>query len=165
MTILGPILFILAGIGLDRLVKLWTAANLTSASDVPMLPGLIHLTYLENRGAAFSMFHGQRWPLVVGTVLIMVLLVVALWKNFFPGSLTKWGCYCVISGAVGNFIDRVVYGYVVDMFNFQFITFPVFNVADVLICVGGGLWVLYLLLELINERKAKTNAEEDSHEA
>ena len=168
MTFLGPIMFILAGIGLDRLVKLWTTANLTGASDVPMLPGFIHLTYLENYGAAFSMLHGQRWPLVVGTVLIMALLVVALWKNFFPGNLTKWGCYCVISGAIGNFIDRVVYGFVVDMFNFQFIEFPVFNVADVLICVGGGLWVLYLLLEYINERKNKKGTEaegEESHEA
>ena len=71
----------------------------------------------------------------------------------------------MISGALGNFIDRVLYGYVVDMFEFTFITFPVFNVADVLICIGGGLWVLYLFLELVRERRKKDGEEETAHDA
>lgn len=164
MTFIGPILFILAGIGLDRLVKLWSIAELQGAQPITVLPGLLNLTYLENQGAAFSMLEGHRWPLIAGTLLIMVLLSVALWKNYFPSGLTRWGCFCVISGALGNFIDRLLYGYVVDMFEFTFIEFPVFNVADVLICVGGGLWVLYLLIELVRERK-KGGEGETTHDA
>ena len=91
MTFIGPILFILAGMGLDRLVKLWSITRLQGAQDMTVLPGLLDLTYLENQGAAFSMLEGQRWPLIAGTLLIMVLLVVALWKNYFPCALTRWG--------------------------------------------------------------------------
>jgi len=168
MTFIGPFLFILAGIGLDRLVKLWSIERLRDAEAITAIPGVLDLTYLENQGAAFSMLEGQRWPLIAGTLLIMVLLGVALWKNYFPSGLTRWGCFCVISGALGNFIDRLLYGYVVDMFEFTFFEFPVFNVADVLICVGGGLWVLYLLIELVRENrkpKAVDTMEEESHDA
>lgn len=149
------ILFIIAVIGLDQLSKYWAVTRLASHSTIPIIENVFHLTYAENRGAAFSMLTDSRWFLIIVTVLAMILVAAALWRKWIDGPIAHWGGYCIIAGGIGNLIDRVVNGYVVDMFDFRLINFAIFNVADIFICVGGGLFMLYLVLEMIAAEKAK----------
>lgn len=152
------ILIPLLGVAADQLVKYWAAANLKPVGTMPLIPGVFHLTYLENTGAAFSMFSGQRWLLVV-TVALVAALIWALYKNFLPDRLGRLGLLLTISGALGNFIDRLVQGYVVDLFDFRLIGFPVFNVADVLLNAGVILMVIDLLFLEPRREKAKKKEE------
>ena len=147
------ILLIAFGIGLDRWVKSWCVRVLQPAGSIPVWQGVFHLTYAENRGAAFSMFHGARWFLIAVTGAVLLALIVALCARWIPKGMARWGAYCVVAGAVGNLIDRIAQGYVVDLFDFCLIHFAVFNVADVFVCVGGGLIALWAILSTIREAK------------
>ena len=136
---------ILAGIiVLDRVVKFVVHTGMVPGQSIPVIENIFHITYVRNTGAAFSMLEGQRmlligFPLVVMAVG-MVLLIVKR-KTWHPLLNTAIAMIC--AGGIGNLIDRTVRGYVVDMFDFRF--FPVFNVADIFVCVGCGLIVLYVL--------------------
>ncbi len=141
-----PILFIAASVALDQLVKYWTTEKLYYVGTVPIIENVFHLTYAENTGMAFSLFSGQRWPLVIISVAAIAAIIVMLFKNYFETALGRWGAYFVIAGAIGNLIDRIRYGFVVDLFDFRLINFAIFNVADVFVCVGGGLFVLYVII-------------------
>ncbi|MDY3073007.1 MAG: signal peptidase II [Eubacteriales bacterium] len=151
-AVLG-ILFMAAGVGLDRVVKIWAERVLAPVGSIPVWDGVFRLTYAENRGAAFSLFHGQRWFLVAVTGAVLAVLLVAIVKNWIPKGLARWGAYCVASGAVGNFIDRIARGYVIDLFDFYLINFAIFNVADILVCVGGGLFALWVIIGMIREKR------------
>lgn len=147
------ILAIAAMIGLDQLVKYWAVQVLQPVSSISMIDGVFSLTYLENRGAAFSILQNQVWPLALIGVVIVGIIFWAIHTKKVTEPLGKWGLYCIIGGALGNMIDRVLRGYVVDMFDFQLIHFPVFNVADILVCVGVGLFCLYVLFFSEKEEK------------
>ena len=149
------VIFILAVIGLDQLSKYWAVTRLAARGTIPIIENVFHLTYAENRGAAFSMMWDSRWFLVIITSLTMIFVATALYRKWLDGHIVRWGGYCIIAGGIGNLIDRVLNGYVVDMFDFRLINFAIFNVADIFICVGGGLFVLYMILELIAADKAK----------
>ncbi|MGX6991355.1 signal peptidase II [Pseudolactococcus reticulitermitis] len=140
-----PIVIVL-GIILDQVVKMATVKNIKLSEQKPMLKGLLSLTHLQNDGAAWSILEGQQWFFVLTTVLV---LVVAIW--FWLKNLSKnWyaiGLTLIISGALGNFIDRVRQGYVVDMFQLDFINFPIFNVADILLSVGFVVLFIGILIE------------------
>ena len=147
------IILIAGGIGLDRWVKSWSVRVLQPVGSLPVWEGVFHLTYAENRGAAFSMLHGARWLLIAVTGAVLLALIVALCARKIPKGLARWGVYCVIAGAVGNLIDRIVQGYVVDLFDFCLIHFAVFNVADVFVCTGGGLIALWAVIGMIRESR------------
>jgi len=117
-------LAILALIGLDQWVKHWVVANIALNQVIKAIPGLFSLTYLQNRGAAFSILQDQKYFFVILTVLVMI-----------------------ISGGIGNFIDRLHLGYVVDMVQLDFIDFAIFNVADSYLTVGVLLLILILWKE------------------
>jgi len=156
------VLFTLAVIGLDQLSKYWAATRLAARGTIPIIEGVFHLTYAENRGAAFSMLQDSRWFLIIVTTLAMAFVALALARKWVEGPVARWGGYCVLAGGIGNLIDRVINGYVVDMFDFRLINFAIFNVADIFICVGGGLFVLYLLMELFPaKKKAETTAKSE----
>ena len=138
-------LFAAAVVGLDRLTKLLIVRNIPIGETVPVWNGVFHLTHVHNTGAAFSMFSGQRWPLVVVTLLCMALVVWMLLRADFP-PLANWCLVAILGGAVGNFIDRVTQGYVVDMIEVEFIRFAVFNVADIFVVCGGIVLCLAVLL-------------------
>ena len=131
-------------VGLDQLVKWLVIRNISLFATVPVLPGVVHLTHIRNTGAAFSMLSGQRWPLVVITLACMALVVWLLVKGGLP-RLGNWCLVAVLGGAVGNLIDRLVNGYVVDMIEVEFIRFPVFNVADIFVVCGGILLCISVL--------------------
>lgn len=146
-------------IALDQVVKYWAFTSLQAQHTILLIENVFHLTYVENRGAAFSLFaqFDSRWIFVVLAIVITIAILIALSKNWIQTSLGRWSLVLVIAGALGNAIDRVVHGFVVDLFDFRLINFPVFNVADIFICVGGALFVIYFMFQ----HKDKTPEEDE----
>ena len=131
----------------DQITKAMTVANIALYQDIPVIDGLFHFTYVQNTGAAFSSFEGMRW----GFVLIFLVLTLAIGyeivKKTMPFTKFEWWCIAAIyGGGLGNMIDRVRLGYVVDMIEVEFIKFPVFNVADCFITCGCILLIAHLVL-------------------
>jgi len=132
-------------VALDQLVKYLVVQNISPGQHVPLIPYIIELTYIENTGAAFNIFSGHTWVLTLVSFLMSAILAVAVVKRFFRHPFGRTALTVVLSGAVGNLIDRVAQGYVVDMFNFLFIRFAVFNVADICVVLGGIAAAVYYL--------------------
>lgn len=133
---------------IDQAVKYWTSANIiVNTGKVTLIPGFIHLANVHNYGAAFSFLEGARWFFVVLCILFVALVIFVLAKNIISTPVARWMAVLVMAGAVGNCIDRIVCGYVVDMFEFEFFTFPVFNVADIFITCGAIAFCLCVLFE------------------
>ena len=121
----------------DQITKYLVVANIDLHGYVKAIPSLFHFTYIQNDGAAFSMLKGQQW---LFAVLFVVLTVAVIWE-FYKKKLgftafEKWCIVAIWAGGLGNMIDRVRLGYVVDMVNLEFMNFPVFNVADCFITCG-----------------------------
>lgn len=130
---------------IDQLVKWWVRGNIPLGTAIPFIPYLMDLTYTQNTGAAFSSFSGLTWLLALVSLGASVVIALLLWKNFFPGVLGKLSLALILAGAVGNLIDRVLLGFVTDMFMTTFINFAVFNVADICVVCGGFLMAVYAL--------------------
>lgn len=133
----------------DQAAKYFTVLYIPAAGAQPFIPGILQITYVRNTGAAFSSFEGQQW---LFALIFLVLTGLIFWEYFKkPMGFTKLERFCIAAiygGGLGNMIDRVRLGYVVDMFNFQFIRYPVFNVADIFVVVGIiGFAAYYLLLD------------------
>ena len=147
MTYLLMALFAAGAVALDQWTKALTVASIPLHSRVPFWDGLFHFTYLQNTGAAFSSFQGQQWLFALIFAVFTLLLLVELRKNsmgFRP--LERWCIVAIWAGGLGNMIDRVRLGYVVDMIEVEFIRFPVFNVADCFITCGCVLLIAHLVL-------------------
>ncbi|MCI2056999.1 MAG: signal peptidase II [Oscillibacter sp.] len=139
----------------DQWVKAWTVAafsspvapfTVTDDAMQPFLPGILELTRVHNYGAAWSSFSGMRWVLVAVTSVIVLAVAMLLAKKIVRHPLGRLACALVLSGGLGNIIDRVRLGYVVDMFHFPFWpSYPVFNVADICVVSGAILGVIYYL--------------------
>jgi len=114
----------------DQLVKHWVLNTIPLGGHVPFIPHIVELTYVQNTGAAFSMFSKYTWMLTVISLVMSVVLAAALWKNFFRHPLGKLPITLLLAGAVGNLIDRVARGFVVDFIDVRLINFYVFNIAD-----------------------------------
>jgi signal peptidase II len=141
------ILLTLGLVAVDQLVKYLVLQNISLGAHVPFLPGLVELTYVQNTGAAFSLFSQHTWLLALVSLAVSVVLAWAIWKNFFHHPLGKIALTLLLAGALGNWIDRAFRGFVVDMFNVLFMNFAVFNVADICVVVGGiGAGLYYLCL-------------------
>lgn len=133
----------------DRWSKNWAAGALRDVhgGSLPLIEGVFHFTYAENRGAAFSMMSGETWFLVGVTSLICLMGVYFLFFN--RKKLPVWPSLCIamaLGGALGNLYDRIVLGYVIDMLDFCLINFAVFNAADSFVCVGVimlGVWMVF----------------------
>ena len=135
----------LALVALDQLVKYLVLTYIPLGGHVPLIPHLVELTYVQNTGAAFSLFNQHTWLLALTSLVMSLVLAAALWKNFFRHPLGKVTLALLLAGAVGNLIDRALQGYVVDMFHVLFMEFAVFNVADICVVVGGFAAVIYYL--------------------
>ena len=147
MTILPYAIFIAAVVAADQLAKFLTVANIELFSDVPFIPGLLQLTYVQNTGAAFSSFQGQQWLFAVMFVIFTGVILWEFFKKPMPFTkLERWCIAAVYAGGLGNMIDRVRLGYVVDMIETTFMEFPVFNVADCFITCGCILLMVHLFL-------------------
>lgn len=162
LSLLFYILIPLGAVALDQFVKWLTVEYLKPVSEIPLIQNVFHLKYVENRGAAWGAMEGQMVFFYVVTAVMLVGMVVALRKNWVRGIFGRSVVLCLIGGTLGNFIDRVRLGYVVDMFYFTPIDFPVFNVADIFLTCGcGALFVYFLFFDDKLQKAAKE--EEDTH--
>ena len=151
MPFLWMSLFAAGIVAVDQFTKFVVLENIALYEKVPFLPGFIGFTYVQNTGAAFSSFEGQQWLFALIFVVFTVLLLWEYFKKPMPFSkLERWCIAAIYGGGLGNMIDRVRLGYVVDMIETEFITFPVFNVADCFITCGS----IALIVSLIFFNKA-----------
>ena len=142
--------FIVALIVLDQLVKAYVVQNIALGEVKTLIPNLVSLTYLQNRGAAFSMLQDQQWFFAVITLVVMVGAIWYLHKHIEDSLWTVFGLVLIIAGGLVNFIDRISQGFVVDMFHLDFINFAIFNVADSYLTVGVVVLLLAMLKEEMN---------------
>ena len=133
-------------LGVDQWLKAYISANLPLGQRQALWPGVVELTTVHNYGAAWSSFSGMRWLLVAVTAAILIALAVLLVKRIVRHPLGVLSCALLLSGGLGNIIDRLRLGYVVDMFHLEFWpSYPVFNVADLCIVLGAVLGAVYYL--------------------
>lgn len=149
----------------DILTKLIAELRLSAVGSIPVIENVFHLTYVENRGIAFGLFSGGRTVFIVISIVILIVLAAVVFKTPKP-LRTVWlktGVALIASGAIGNLIDRIAKSYVVDFLDFRFINFPVFNIADIAVCVGAAMLIIHFLTA---ESKAeeKLNSEENAEE-
>ena len=153
------VLFAAGIVAADQITKALTLANIPLSGQVEVLPGVVGLTYVRNYGAAFSSFQGMQWLFAVIFLLFTVGVIWEFRKKAMPFSkLERWCIVAVWGGGLGNMIDRLRFGYVVDMIEMQFMEFPVFNVADMFITCGCILLIAHLVLfnkEFWKEEKKK----------
>lgn len=143
-------------VAMDQALKTWVRANIplnpAPADCVPLIPGVIHLTHIHNSGVAFGLFQGGRWAFLALLAAFCGLVIWALHKNKLTAPWERWLAVLAMAGALGNGVDRAVYGYVVDMLEVEFMNFWVFNLADCIINVSA---VLFVLLTLLPEKKSR----------
>ena len=146
MQFLWMALFALGIAGADQLTKYLTVANIPLYGEVPFLPGVLRFTYVRNTGAAFSSFQGMQWLFALIFLALTVLIFLEYFKKPLPFSkFDRWCIAAIYGGGLGNMIDRLRLGYVVDMIETEFITFPVFNVADCFITCGCIALMIHLV--------------------
>jgi signal peptidase II (EC:3.4.23.36). Aspartic peptidase. MEROPS family A08 len=139
-------------VGLDQWSKYLTVQNISLGETKEFIPGFLSLTHLRNTGAAWSLLEGKMIFFYVITVIVSVVIIYLLIKNYKKSIWYSVGLSFVLAGAIGNFIDRVRLGYVVDMLQTDFMNFPIFNVADSTLVVGVICIFIYLILD---EKAAK----------
>ena len=146
MQLLFYALFAAGIIAADQFTKYLTVANIALGQRVEWMPGFLGLTYVQNTGAAFSSFEGMQW---LFALIFGIFTVLILWEYFkSPIGFNKFDRFCIAAiygGGLGNMIDRVRMGYVVDMIETTFMEFPVFNVADIFITCGCVLLLVSLI--------------------
>ena len=146
MQMILYLLFTAAVVIADQVTKFLTVAHIPLYADVPFLPGIVQLTYVQNTGAAFSSLEGQQWLFAVIFVVFTLAVGYEFWKKTMPfTNLERWLIVAVYAGGLGNMIDRLRLGYVVDMIETTFMDFPVFNVADIFITCGCILLMVHLV--------------------
>ena len=147
MQFLFMALFAVLAVLLDQLSKLWIVANIPLHGQIPVIDGLFHLPYAQNTGAAFSSFEGAPWLFVLVFILLTAGILWEFPKKRMPFTmLERWSIVAIYAGGIGNIIDRLRLGYVIDMIEVEFIEFAVFNVADSFITCGAILLLGHLAL-------------------
>ncbi|MBQ2738980.1 MAG: signal peptidase II [Oscillibacter sp.] len=132
-------------LALDQWFKAWVVANLPLGETMPFLPGIMQLRTVHNYGAAWSSFSGMRWLLIAVTSAIVLTILYFVVRGIVRHPLGLFAASLVISGGLGNIIDRLRFGYVVDMFDLTFMNYPVFNIADICIVCGCVVGCAYYL--------------------
>ena len=132
----------------DQWLKYWVAGHIVLDTGVKtLIPGVLSLVNIHNTGAAFGFLSGgnARIYFIIICAVFTIAVIVALATNFISGSLGRWSAVFIMAGGIGNCIDRILYGYVQDMFKIEFFNFPIFNVADIAITVFCFVFILYIL--------------------
>ncbi len=159
---ISAVLFLVA----DQLTKNYFIDNLALGETMPFIDGFIQFTHVHNQGGAWGLMKGHTWILLSLTLLIMIICIAMLIKNGFKSKMLFWSVCLVLSGGIGNMIDRLFRdGNVVDFIHLQFIEFPVFNIADCAVCIGAGLLFIYFIGDILNDRKLRKNHEIIIHES
>lgn len=155
------ILFIAAAvltIVLDQITKLLAVHFLSGGGEIEAIPRVIRLVYVENRGAAFGMLSDHRWIFMVISCAALALIAAYAIKKRPASVMERLALALLLGGGIGNMIDRIRLGYVVDFIDFEFVKFYVFNTADAAVCVGCGLLILHLLIsDFFSGKRAGTD--------
>lgn len=139
------ILLLAALIAADQGLKYWTVSHLALGESTAFLPPLVQLTRLHNYGAAWSSLSGKTVLLLAVTLVLMAAVAVLLVKKIVRHPLGVIAGLLILGGGIGNFIDRIIHGYVVDMLDLMFMNYPIFNLADCFVVVGAILGAVYYL--------------------
>lgn len=142
---INSIVFTAVLVIVDRLSKILAAKYLASGGSVIVIPYFLGLRYLENTGMAFSMLSGKTVLLAIVTAAALMIMAYFIFIKKYGRPFERFCFILIFAGGVGNLIDRVFQGYVIDYFEFLFMDFAIFNVADVYVCTGVGLYTLYVL--------------------
>lgn len=147
-------------IGLDQLFKFLAVAHLKEQSDIVLIDGVFELTYVQNEGASFGMLGGYRWFFIVITIVAMLFLLGVICSGKYrQHPLLNVSFVLVLAGGIGNLIDRIVNGYVVDYLYFKLINFPVFNFADCCLVIGA-IFMLIFFFFIYEEKKPQKQGED-----
>ena len=154
MTII--LIAIISGIiCLDQLTKWLAVVFLRGEASFPLWREVLHFTYAENTGMAFGMLKDHRWVFMVFSTLAIIGLAVYLFRYRPEGRWMQISMAFIIGGGIGNMIDRIFLGYVVDFIDFTLIDFAIFNVADSFVCIGAGFLMLSMILDTVKEMRAE----------
>ncbi len=150
-------------LGADQLTKYLISTRFELEESRVFLKGFIEFLYIHNRGSAWGLLYGKTYILILVTVIVMAVCIILYKKYGKKSKLLFWAIMLVLSGGIGNMIDRVFRdGNVIDFLHFEFFpSFPVFNVADCAIVVGAGLLILYFLIDSVKESKHKSAEKTD----
>ncbi len=167
-AVFAPLLTAALLILADQLTKLLVMNTMTLGQSIVLIPGLFEFRYVHNPGAAMGLMQNiphSRVILIVLTIAVVIGVIWAIATRRIHSRLALWAVTLILAGGVGNLIDRIFRGVVVDFMLFQFSWFPfVFNVADIFVVVGGGLIVWYLAREIVREKRAQTAEGGETHE-
>lgn len=147
-------------VGADQYTKYFIASNYTIGETHDFLKGFIDITYIRNGGAAWGMLSGYTWLLISITVVVMLVCIALLFRYGSKNKFMFWAIVLVLSGGIGNMIDRIFRnGGVVDFLHFVFYPqFPVFNVADCAVTCGAVMFVIYFVADMISDDRKRRNA-------
>jgi signal peptidase II len=158
-------LIIIASVLVDQISKLIVVKTLPLYDSIVVIKGFFSFSHIQNRGAAWGMFSESRWIFLTATAVALIVLPIILYKFRKVHVLFGTSMSLIIGGAIGNMIDRVFLGYVVDFLEFTFIDFPVFNIADVCIVVGTFMMAAYILFFdktlFVDKKKTSEKAEKE----
>ena len=158
----AALLVMIAG---DQALKGWTVSHLELGESMPFIPAIMQLTRVHNYGAAWSSLSGKTVLLIAVTAVMMIAVAVLLIRRVVRHPLGVAACLLILGGGIGNIIDRIRLGYVVDMFDLLLFEYPVFNLADCFVVVGAILGAVYYLwiYEKFDARKKNNDSPSDSH--
>jgi len=137
----------------DFITKLLVRMNMQFGATIPIVDDVFHITHVGNTGAAFGIFPGSRWILIALSLIIIIGFIYVIVTRKFDDKWMRFGIAFMLGGAIGNLIDRLFIGHVVDFLDFRLINFPVFNIADIFVTVGAGMVIVYTVLTTIREAK------------
>lgn len=150
----------------DQWLKYWVTVNITlSTGEVALIPGVVKLVNIHNSGAAFGLLGDAeyaRWLFLGVAALFVIVIIVVLAKHMFKSRFANWCAVLALAGAVGNCIDRALYGYVVDMFKVEFMDFAVFNVADIFLVLACFAFIIYLIVDIF--KGGRSDDDDDGEE-
>ena len=157
--LLSLVLLVLV-VAVDQITKHLTVIYLPHPGDsVELIPGFLRLTYVQNPGAAFGSLTNARWVFMLCSTVLIVAIIWYYIRKKPQSMLVRAGLILVCGGGIGNMIDRIFYGYVVDMIDFYGIWQFVFNAADSCVCIGAGLLAVYCLIRIFREKQAQKASE------
>lgn len=152
----------------DQWLKYWVTVNITlSTGEAALIPGVVKLVNIHNNGAAFGLLGDAayaRWLFLGVAALFVIVIIVVLAKHMFKSRFANWCAVLALAGAVGNCIDRALYGYVVDMFKVEFMDFAVFNVADIFLVLACFAFIIYLIVDIFKGGRSDDDDDDDEEE-
>lgn len=167
--LIAVLAIVVGSVALDQITKAIVVSNMALYEELPFIPGFMRFYYTQNTGAAFSMLSEHQWVFMVFSVVAMVLIVYLLYRFHGRHPMLSVSLAAVLGGGIGNMIDRVLNGYVVDFLDFQFMDFAVFNVADIFVTCGSVALAVYIVFveprverRLQEEQAAECSAEGES---